>query len=82
MQTQNQIADRYNAKRAIFNALKDGRHISFLDSKEFEVSEMHTQITFIRKEIRDKNLPYVLKDEWMTFGPYNKRCKRYWLESK
>lgn len=78
----NQIKDRYIAKKAIFNAMKDGRHISLLDSREFEVSQMHTQITFIRNEIREKNLPYVLRDEWIPFGTHGKRCKSYWLEHK
>ena len=81
-QTQRQIADRYNAKKAIFDAMMNGRRISFLDSAEFEVSEMHTQMHCIRKDIEDKNLPYTLKDEWMEFGKHGKRCKRYWLEAK
>ena len=81
-QTQRQIADRYIAKKAIFDAMMNGRRISFLDSAEFEVSEMHTQMHCIRQDIADKNLPVVLKDEWMEFGKHGKRCKRYWLENK
>lgn len=80
--TSQQIADRYNAKMAIFEAMTKGRKISFLDSREFEVSEMHTTICFIRKDIEEKNLPYVLKDKWITFGNRNKRCKEYWLERR
>ena len=79
--TQKQIADRYIAKKAIFEAMVKGRRISFLDSAEFEVSEMHTQMHCIRQDIADKNLPYVLKDEWMEFGKHGKRCKRYWIEN-
>ena len=81
-QTQRQIADRYIAKKAIFDAMMNGRRISFLDSAEFEVSEMHTQMHCIRQDIEDKKLPYILKDEWMVFGKHGKKCKRYWLESK
>ena len=81
-QTQRQIADRYIAKKAIFEAMLQGRKISLLDSVEFEVSQMHTQISSIRKDIEDKNLPWVLKDEWMEFGNHGKKCKRYWLENK
>lgn len=81
-QTQRQIADRYIAKKAIFEAMLGGRKISLLDSVEFEVSQMHTQISSIRKDIEDKNLPWVLKDEWMEFGNHGKKCKRYWLENK
>ena len=81
-QTQRQIAGRYIAKKAIFEAMLGGRKISLLDSVEFEVSQMHTQISSIRKDIEDKNLPWVLKDEWMEFGNHGKKCKRYWLENK
>ena len=81
-QTQRQIADRYNAKKAIFEAMLGGRKISLLDSVEFEVSQMHTTICYIRHEIEKKDLPWVLKDEWMEFGKHRKKCKRYWLESK
>ena len=81
-QTQRQIADRYIAKKAIFEAMMNGRKISFLDSAEFEVSEMHTQMHCIRQDIEDKKLPWVLKDEWMEFGKHGKRCKRYWLEGR
>ena len=49
--TSQQIADRYNAKKAIFEAMTQGRKVSFLDSREFEVSEFHTIICKIRKDI-------------------------------
>lgn len=81
-QTNKQIADRYIAKKAIFQAMVEGRRISFLDAHEFEVSEMHTQMHCIRKDIEDHNLPYILKDEWMEFGKHGKKCKKYWLEAK
>lgn len=81
-QTNKQIADRYIAKRAIFNALMNGRRISFLDSAEFEVSEMHTQMHCIRKDIEEKQLPVELKADWMEFGRHGKKCKVYWLEAK
>ena len=79
-QTSGQIADRYIAKKAIFEAMKNGREISMLDSTEFEVSQMHTQICNIRQDIRDKHLPFVLKDRWIEFGRHGKRCKAYKLE--
>ena len=81
-QTQRQIADRYIAKKAIFDAMMNGRRISFLDSAEFEVSEMHTQMHCIRQDIEDIHLLVVLKDEWIEFGKHGKKCKRYWLEAR
>ena len=80
--TSQQIADRYNAKKAIFEAMTQGRKISFLDSREFEVSEMHTIICQIRKDIDSKSLPWELKDQWISFGRHGKRCKEYWLEKR
>lgn len=77
-----QIADRYNAKKAVFEAMTQGRKVSFLDSREFEVSEMHTIICKIRKDIDSKSLPWELKDQWISFGRHGKRCKEYWLERR
>ena len=82
MMTAQQIADRYIAKQAIFQALVEGRRLSLLNSKEFKVSEMHTQIHCIRRDIEDHNLPYTLRDAWITCGLAGKRCKEYWLEDK
>ena len=80
--TSQQIADRYNAKKAVFEAMLQGRKVSFLDSREFEVSEFHTTICKIRKDIDTKSLPWELKDRWISFGKYGKRCKEYWLERR
>lgn len=80
--TSQQIADRYNAKKAVFEAMTQGRKVSFLDSREFEVSEMHTIICKIRKDIDSKSLPWELKDQWISFGRHGKRCKEYWLERR
>ena len=78
--TSRQIADRYNAKKAVFEAMCQGRKVSFLDSREFEVSEFHTTSGKRRKDIESKSLPWELKDRWISFGKYGKRCKEYWLE--
>lgn len=75
--TQKQIADRYIAKKAILDAMIAGREVSFLDSKEFKVSEMHTQMCVIRQDIERKALPYTLSSRWITFGEEGKRCKAY-----
>lgn len=77
-----QIADRYNAKKAVFEAMCQGRKVSFLDSREFDVAEFHTTICKIRQDIDSKSLPWDLKDRWITFGKHGKRCKEYWLERR
>ena len=81
-QTHKQIVDRYNAKQAIYEAMTQGRHISLEDSLEFAVSQMHTTICFIRKDLQKKSLPYVMKDRWIDSGKYRKKIKEYWLEAK
>ena len=80
--TSQQIADRYNAKKAVFEAMCQGRKVSCLDSREFEVSEFHTTICKIRQDIYFNSLPWNLKDRWITFGKHGKRCKEYWLERR
>lgn len=80
--TSQQIADSYNAKKAVFEAMCKGRKVSCLDSREFEVSEFHTTICKIRQDIDSKSLPWDLKDRWITFGKHGKRCKEYWLERR
>ena len=80
--TSQQIADRYNAKKAVFEAMCQGRKVSCMDSREFEVSEFHTTICKIRQDIDSKSLPWDLKDRWITFGKHGKRCKEYWLERR
>ena len=80
--TSQQIADRDNAKKAVFEAMCQGRKVSCLDSREFGVSEFHTTICKIRQDIDSKSLPWDLKDRWITFGKHGKRCKEYWLERR
>ena len=80
--TSQQIADRYNAKKAVFEAMCQGRKVSFLDSREFEVSEFHTTICKIRQDIYFKSLPWYLKDRWIKYVKHGKRCKEYWLERR
>lgn len=79
--TQQQIADRYIANQAIMNALISGRKITLLDSAEFGVSEMHTQMHCIRAKIEKHSLPYKLQSRWVEIGKFRKKCKEYWIES-
>ena len=76
--TSQQIADRYNAKKAVFEAMCQGRKVSFLDSREFEVSQFPTTICTLRKDIDSKSLPWELKEQWNSFVRHGKRCKEYW----
>ena len=66
----------------VLNAMIAGRHISLVDSEEFELSQMHTAICKIRKRIQHNSLPYVMRDRWITIGENKEQCKEYWLEEK
>jgi hypothetical protein len=81
-QTHGQIVDRYNAKKAIFEAMVAGRRISLLHSGEFRVAEMHTQVCAIRKDIERKQLPYIMRSRWIEIPSTGKNIKEYWLEGR
>ena len=66
----------------VLNAMIAGRHISLVDSEEFELSQMHTAICKIRKRILHNSLPYVMRDRWIYIGDSKLPCKEYWLEEK
>lgn len=66
----------------VLNAMIAGRHISLIDSEEFELSQMHTAICQIRKRILHNSLPFVMRDRWITIGENKVQYKEYWLEEK
>lgn len=80
--TNEDIAARYNAKKAIFDAMTRGRKVSLEDEEYFRTREMHTQICVIRKEIATKGLPWILCDEEVRPDPKRRGYKRYWLIPK
>lgn len=80
--TNEDVAGRYIAKKAIFEAMMRGRRVSLEDEDEFRTREMHTQIHCIRKEIEAKQLPWILCDEEVRPDPSRRGYKRYWLIPK
>lgn len=80
MDTTRQRVKRETQLHKIIAALIDGRTISLFDSAEFEVSEMHTCICYVRKKIDAGLLPgWVMKDRWTT-NENQIRYKEYWFE--
>jgi len=71
--------DRYNATRAILNALKNGRQLSQLDCEEFMVEDMRTIVSHLKKHYE---ADYDLKWVWITTPVMNRRIKQYWLTKK
>lgn len=80
--THDQIAKRESAIKAVMQAMIGGRKISFLDEEEFELTQMHTTISKIRRKIEQKNLPYIMCDEVFFVGKNNHPAKKYWLIPK
>ena len=72
-------SDRYNATRAILNALKNGRQLSQLDCEEFMVEDMRTVVSHLKKHYE---ADYDLKSVWITTPVLNRRIKQYWLTPK
>lgn len=67
---------KYNAKKAILEALMGGRHLSQLDCKEFMVEDMRTPISHLKGEGK---LPesHELKSVWIVSPVRGSRIKEY-----
>lgn len=72
-------AERYNATRAILEALKGGRQLSQLDCEEFKVEDMRTIVSHLRPKFEDT---HDLNFIWITTPVMNRRIKLYWLTPK
>lgn len=70
---------KFNGRRAILNALLDGRHLSQMDCKEFQVEDMRTPISHLKSHYEDT---HHLKTKWITTPVRGSRIKEYWLESR
>lgn len=80
--TNDDIAAQMRAKKAVFAALMAGRRVDLTMAAEFQVSQMHTAIAQIRRDIWRKDLPYVLCDEWLRPTDGARPYKQYWLVQK
>jgi len=72
-------SDRYNATRAILNALKNGRQLSQLDCEEFMVEDMRTIVSHLKPRYE---ADYDLNSIWISTPVLNRRIKLYWLTPK
>lgn len=70
---------KYNAKKAILNALMDGRHLSQMDCREFMVEDMRTPVSHLKPKYKDT---HVLKYRWIKSPVRGARIKEYWLEQR
>lgn len=77
--TNEDIAAQEKCKKAVFEAMLNGRHVDLRNSHEFRVSQMHTTIHKIRRDIERKHPDLVLCDEWLRLEG-TRPFKSYWIE--
>ena len=72
-------SEKYNAQKAILNALLNGRHLSQMDCREFKVTDMRTPISHLKPHYQGT---YELKTKWIITPVRGARIKEYWLEQR
>lgn len=70
---------KYVAKKAILNALLEGRHLSQMDCREFMIEDMRTPISHLKPRFEET---HILRSEWILTPVRGARIKSYWLERK
>ena len=80
--TNDDIAAQMRAKKAVFAALMAGRRVDLTMAAELQVSQMHTAIAQIRRDISSKHLDFILCDEWLRPDDGRRPYKQYWLVQK
>ena len=70
---------KYIATKAILQALLEGRHLSQMDCREFQIEDMRTPVSHLRPRFEDT---HDLKSKWIVTPVRNARIKEYWLEKK
>ena len=66
----------FSATRAILDALIRGRKLSQMDCREFEVEDMRTVVSHLKKKFDEYG--FVLHSKWIE-TPKGRRIKEYWL---
>lgn len=72
-------AKKFNATKAILNALLDGRHLSQMDCREFQVEDMRTPISHLKPRFSST---HDLNKKWIVTPVREARIKEYWLTRK
>ena len=80
--TNDDIAAQMRYKKAVFAALMAGRRVDLTMAAEFQVSQMHTAIAHIRRDISRKHPELILCDEWLRPDDGRRPYKQYWLVQK
>lgn len=72
-------SNKKSAKMAILQALYDGRKLSQLDCKEFEVEDMRTPVSHLKPFFENT---HILRKEWIVTPVHKARIRQYSLERK
>ena len=70
---------KYNATKAILNALIEGRHLSQMDCREFQVEDMRTPVSHLKPRY---SATHTLQSKWIVTPVRGARIKEYWLTKK
>lgn len=68
---------KYIARAAIYEAMTNGRKLSQMDCREFEVEDMRTPISHMKDRFHSNG--YRVESQWIK-TPKGRRIKEYWLE--
>lgn len=76
------IKEMMERKAGVFAAMKAGRRISLRNADEFKVSQMHTTLHQIHRDIVRQNLPWIWCKEKVRPNPDGRPFCEYWLIPK
>ena len=77
------IANTFAQRKQMWEELLAGRVLSVVDDADrIGTRNFASRMSEIRSEIRDKNLPYHLCDQWVLPGGGKSKYKRYWIIPK
>ena len=69
----------YSAHRAILSALLNGRRLSQMDCREFQIEDMRTPISHLKPQYPET---HELKSRWITTPVRKSKIKEYWLQPR
>ena len=77
------IANTYAQRKQMWKELLEGKVLSVVkDADRIGTRNFASRMSEIRAEIRDKQMPYVLCDEWVLPGGGRSKYKKYWIIDK
>lgn len=67
-------------RKQIWEALLQGQHLTIVSAQDLcGTRDLRSNICMLRQRIEEQNLPYVIRDKWLTINR-STRIKEYWME--